>query len=60
MGHDAVALGDRLEVLADVGGIHIGDCPTCHTDRVGTNLVESGGACGGPSRHASIVPYRDT
>ncbi|GIE13886.1 hypothetical protein Afe05nite_57260 [Paractinoplanes ferrugineus] len=57
--HHTVAFGDRLEVLADVGRIHIGDRAPGHPDCISTNLVEAGGASGGPSRHIFIVPYRD-
>jgi hypothetical protein len=43
VGHDPVALGDGLEVLADVGGVNIGDRTPGDPHGIGTNLVKSGG-----------------
>ncbi|GIF19803.1 hypothetical protein Ate02nite_25330 [Paractinoplanes tereljensis] len=59
MGHDPVALGDSFEVVADVGRVYLGDRTTSDPHSIGTNLVEAGGARGGPGRHVFIVPYRD-
>ncbi|BCJ43968.1 hypothetical protein GCM10010168_67710 [Actinoplanes ianthinogenes] len=56
--HHPVALGDHLEVLTDVSRVHIGDRATGHPDGIGTDLVESGGASGGPRGHPPIVAYR--
>ncbi|GAA4596442.1 hypothetical protein GCM10023107_37640 [Actinoplanes octamycinicus] len=44
-------------MLADIGGVHIGDRATGHTDGIGTDLVESGGTGGGPGGHPPIVAY---
>ncbi|GIE35504.1 hypothetical protein Ait01nite_085490 [Actinoplanes italicus] len=57
VGHHAIALGDHFEMLTDVGGVHFGDGTTGHTDGIGTDLVESGGAGGGPGGHPPIVAY---
>ncbi|GAA2618892.1 hypothetical protein Adu01nite_49940 [Paractinoplanes durhamensis] len=59
MGHHPVALGHRFQMVADVGRVHFGDRTTSDPHSIGTNLVETGGARGGPGRHVFIVPYRD-